>query len=73
MKCHRCNKEMINTIGGNYHCPNCKDVAVNDLVLRTYDAPPKETANLEGWICPLCGTALSPWTNSCPCNNKVTC
>ena len=28
-----------------------------------------------GWICPLCGKSLSPWTFSCPCSNKneVTC
>ena len=28
-----------------------------------------------GWICPICGRALSPWTSCCPCNVKteVTC
>ena len=28
-----------------------------------------------GWICPLCGRALSPWTNVCPCRTPqpVTC
>ena len=29
-----------------------------------------------GWICPLCGRALSPWTSSCYCNQlkqEITC
>ena len=33
MKCMRCGKEMTNTIGGNYHCPDC-GFLVNDLVYR---------------------------------------
>lgn len=31
-----------------------------------------------GWVCPLCGRALSPWTSTCPCrmgtlSYEVTC
>ena len=28
-----------------------------------------------GWICPVCGRGLSPFTNVCPCRNKweITC
>ena len=31
---------------------------------------------LTGWVCPLCGRALSPWTSMCPCyleNAQITC
>jgi transposase-like protein len=31
---------------------------------------------LSGWICPVCGRGLSPYTNVCPCQplpNIVTC
>lgn len=30
---------------------------------------PKEWGQIRptGWICPLCGRALSPWTSCCPC------
>lgn len=39
MKCMRCGKEMINTIGGCYVCDHC-GFTINDLVYR------KETATL---------------------------
>lgn len=30
---------------------------------------------LYGWICPVCGRGLSPYTSSCPCmiNREITC
>ena len=33
------------------------------------------STGITGWICPICGRALSPWTSSCNCNQKweVTC
>lgn len=34
---------------------------------------PKQISGLIGWICPVCGSALSPFANYCPfCNNKNT-
>ena len=24
-----------------------------------------------GWICPVCGRVLSPWTHVCPCYNET--
>lgn len=37
----------------------------------------EETAavGLYGWICPVCGRGLSPYTSSCPCtiNREITC
>lgn len=38
-----------------------------------------QTSNsLKGWICPVCGRGLSPYTSVCPCKGfnpgwKVTC
>ena len=33
------------------------------------------TGGLMGWICPVCGRGLSPYTDSCPCvvNWEITC
>lgn len=69
MNCMSCGKEMINTTGGNEYCPKC-GLAVNDLVYRpsNCDLPmPQEFGEQKGWICPICGRGLAPWTSSCPC------
>lgn len=76
MQCIRCGKEMENTTGGNYHCPNC-NAAVNDLVYRpsNCDVPmPQGFGKQEGWICPVCGRGLAPWVDYCPCQSdfKIT-
>ena len=76
-KCWICGKEMINTVGGCYHCPTC-GVGVNDGVFRTpsnCDMPlPQGFGKQEGWICPVCGRGVAPWVNYCPCmqNQKIT-
>ena len=72
MNCMICGKEMTSTIGGNYHCSNCGH-AVNDLVYRpaNYEIPmPHGFGESKGWICPVCGRGLAPWTSVCPCINK---
>lgn len=76
MQCIRCGKEMVNTTGGNYHCPSC-NMAVNDLVYRpsNCDIPmPQGFGKQEGWICPVCGRGVAPWTSFCPCQSdwKIT-
>ena len=101
MICTRCGKEMTNTIGGNFTCPNCR-FSINDLVNREYfpiqpsitepigpdfDGPlpytpnipyydDKKTGGMVGWICPVCGKGLSPWTSECSCQGsklEITC
>lgn len=76
MKCFRCGKEMVNTTGGNYHCPSC-GIAVNDLAYRPSNCNipmPQGFGEQKGWICPVCGRGLAPWTSFCPCQNdfKIT-
>lgn len=56
MKCQRCNKEMINTIGGCYHCPEC-GFAINDLVYRDGRSVPTDTTEQ---ITPNYGLATTP-------------
>ena len=37
----------------------------------------KRQSEISGWICPVCGRGLSPWTSVCPCKGypkmEVTC
>lgn len=37
----------------------------------------EKPAGLQGWVCPVCGRGLSPFTQFCPCKGypemKVTC
>lgn len=72
MKCLRCGREMVSTTGGNENCPRC-GFAVNDLVLRpsNCDMPlPEGFGKSTGWICPVCGRGLAPWTSFCPCKGS---
>ena len=71
MQCVRCGKEMVNTTGGNYHCPSC-GFAVNDLVYRPSEWKPfpQSVSKQEGWICPVCGRGVAPWVDVCPCQGS---
>jgi hypothetical protein len=63
---------MENTTGGNYHCPSCGH-AVNDLVYRPseWNPFPQGFGKQEGWICPVCGRGVAPWTSFCPCQSDM--
>jgi hypothetical protein len=66
---------MVNTTGGNYHCPSC-NTTVNDLVYRPSEWKPfpQDFGKQEGWICPVCGRGVAPWVDMCPCQSdwKIT-
>lgn len=70
MKCIVCGKEMINTIGGCYHCPDCR-IGVDDLVNRHYTGKTQQVP--QGWKCPKCGSILAPHQYFCPfCVGSIT-
>lgn len=50
----------------------CKDP--NCSVIKGYNEEPF-SIGVYGWICPVCGRGLSPYTTECPCNIKreITC
>lgn len=76
MQCIRCGREMVNTTGVNYHCSSC-GMAVNGLVYRPSNCNipmPQGFGEQKGWICPVCGRGVAPWTSFCPCQSdwKIT-
>ena len=50
-------------------------------IAPTVDAPTNDAvpshSGLIGWVCPVCGRGLSPYTTVCPCQNQkgweITC
>jgi hypothetical protein len=67
---------MVSTTGGNYHCPSC-NAAVDDSVYRPSEwksFPHEGFGEQKGWICPVCGRGVAPWTSFCPCQSdfKIT-
>ena len=55
---------------------NNKIMDLADKLIKS-NAPTEKSAigGLMGWICPVCGRGLSPYTASCPCaiNREITC
>ena len=49
-----------------------KDTVTGTAEAKSYKVPP-----MQGWICPVCGRGLSPYTSVCPCENgkgwEITC
>jgi hypothetical protein len=49
----------------------------NDILNAALSHETEESSSfgLMGWICPVCGRGLSPYTDSCPCalNREITC
>lgn len=45
--------------------------------IRDLPSAQSEQRGLSGWICPVCGRGVSPFTSVCPCNNgkgwEITC
>ena len=41
-----------------------KDAVTGTATAKSYNAPA-----MQGWICPVCGRGVSPYTAVCPCKN----
>lgn len=58
-----------------FHTTLCREKAECDTVYAI-DAQPTVIGAV-GWICPVCGRGLSPYTAVCPCRNgkgwEITC
>jgi hypothetical protein len=52
-------------------------IDINDLEKKLKSMPTVEPSGLTGWICPICGRGLSPFTSVCPCQGgkgwEITC
>lgn len=59
-----------------YECDNCGYIlyssSVRDTTITTnVDKNPFPSVVYQGWICPICGTPISPYTDCCPiCTKK---
>ena len=53
------------------------DMTVTEFVEDCLPSAQTEQRGLSGWLCPVCGRGLSPFTSVCPCNNgkgwEITC
>ena len=49
----------------------------HDRILTESAQPEQQIPQMRGWVCPVCGRGLSPYTSVCPCNNgkgwEITC
>lgn len=54
------------------------DAMLNQQTTGTLDSETANPPQMVGWICPVCGRGLSPFTTVCPCKNdqkgyEITC
>ena len=58
-QCYKCGNELTTGDGVDGQCNTCRSA--------TQTAP----IGMSGWICPVCGRGLSPYTSQCPCRGWV--
>jgi len=65
------------TTAGDYHW---SDTEFGEHTIKAHKElvyPSESTGGMIGWICPICGRGLSPFTSYCPCKGwpkmEVTC
>ena len=50
---------------------------VVSIMMTIEEQPTVEPSGLTGWVCPICGRGLSPFTSVCPCQGgkgwEITC
>jgi len=72
--CLSCNKTCAFGISDNLNpiCPECHFPKHNDG--KNTDASvcicDKKPIGLQGWICPVCGSGMSPYTQKCGCKSE---
>lgn len=66
--CAKCGRYFETSKQTDY-CSECERPKIS-----TCDMPLPGVGKQEGWICPVCGRGLSPWTSFCPCQSdwKIT-
>lgn len=61
--CRNCGKYFSITKQSDY-CPDCEFAETEKAKSKTTDI---KNSSMVGWVCPVCGRGLSPWTSCCPC------
>lgn len=62
--CAKCGRYFETSKQTNY-CSECERPKIS-----TCDMPLPGFGKQDGWICPVCGRGLSPWTSFCPCQGS---
>lgn len=62
--CAKCGRYFETSKQTDY-CSECEHSKIS-----TCDMPLPGFGKQEGWICPVCGRGLSPWTSFCPCQGS---
>ena len=51
------------------YCPECEKSNLEKV--SNCDMPlPQGFGEQKGWICPVCGRGVAPWTSYCPCQGS---
>ena len=64
-------------IGHRIFVQNMSDIDRQTILNLPSAQPEQQIPQMRGWVCPVCGRGLSPYTSVCPCNNgkgwEITC
>ena len=60
----------LNMLGTNLAEVGTEQTSTGETITITSEQP-----KMYGWVCPVCGRGLSPFTRVCPCQDRweVTC
>lgn len=74
MQCTKCGKTFSSHTDGPEICWECYMKDINNYMTdnspSNCDMPLPSFGKQEGWICPVCGRGLAPWTSFCPCQGS---
>lgn len=77
--CKKCGRQIADNTGGTK--TKCDDCLANEILStwpENYEGEENSKFhNNVGWVCPKCGSVMSPWQNTCvKCttfNHEITC